>query len=80
MSCVQQDHRLIGFAHQDLGRLGFIASPIVSDVVDEAVFAKLLAAGIEEKDEVVPTSAVELLEAARLSKCLVAQCVARPRP
>jgi hypothetical protein len=50
MSCVAQDHRLLGFSHQDLGQLGFIASPIVTDVVDEAVFEKLRAIGLTEKD------------------------------
>lgn len=50
MSCVQQDHRLLGFSHQDLGQLGFIASPIITDIVDDAVFEKLRAAGLAETD------------------------------
>jgi hypothetical protein len=50
MSCVQQDHRVLGFSHQDLGRLGFIASPMVTDIVDEVLFEKLRAAGLEETD------------------------------
>jgi len=50
MSCVQQDHRLLGFSHQDLDEWGFIASPIITDVVDEAVFEKLRAAGLADTD------------------------------
>jgi hypothetical protein len=50
MSCVTQDHRLLGFSHQDLGQLGFIASPIITDIVDEAIFEKLRAAGLAEFD------------------------------
>jgi hypothetical protein len=50
MSCVQTDHRLLGFNHQDLGQLGFIASPIITDIVDEDVFDRVRAAGLAERD------------------------------
>jgi hypothetical protein len=50
VSVVQADHRLLGFNNVDLGRYGFISSPIISDIVNEDLFAKLRAAGLEDAD------------------------------
>jgi len=38
---VSEDHRLLGFNNMDLGRYGFISSPILTDIVDDELFAKL---------------------------------------
>jgi hypothetical protein len=51
VSVVQADHRLLGFNHQDLGRYGFIASPIISDIVDDELFTNLKAAGLKDDDD-----------------------------
>lgn len=50
VSVVQNDHRLLGFNSVDQGRYGFISSPMVSDIVDEELFAKLIAAGLQDAD------------------------------
>ena len=41
---------MVGFHSRDLGRQGFISSPIISDIVDEDLFAKLIAAGLQDAD------------------------------
>jgi hypothetical protein len=50
VSVVQADHLLLGFNNQDLGRHGFISSPIISDIVDDELFADLKSAGLEDDD------------------------------
>ena len=50
VSVVPNDHRLLGFQSQDQGRQGFISSPMISDIVDEDLFAKLIAAGLKDAD------------------------------
>jgi len=47
---VSQDHRVLGSNSVDLGYRGFIASPLVTDIVDEAMFARLQAEGLESGD------------------------------
>ena len=50
VSVVQPDHKLLGFNSVDVGRLGFINSPLITDIVDEGVFTKLKAVGLEDTD------------------------------
>ncbi len=50
VSVVPNDHRLLGFQSLDQGRYGFISSPMISDIVDEDLFAKLIAAGLKDAD------------------------------
>jgi hypothetical protein len=50
VSVVASDHRLLGFQTADLGARGFISSPLITDIVDEDVFARLLAAGVRDAD------------------------------
>lgn len=50
VSVVPNDHRLLGFNTVDQGRYGFISSPLISDIVDEDLFAKLTAAGLRDAD------------------------------
>jgi len=47
---VSQDHRLLGFNSVDLGYRGFISSPLVTDIVDEAMFLSLQAVGLKNAD------------------------------
>ncbi len=47
---VSHDHRLLGFNTIDYGYRGFIASPLVTDIVDEALFAKLRSLGLRDAD------------------------------
>ena len=42
---VSQDHRVLGVNSVDLGYRGFISSPLVTDIVDEEIFAGLQAEG-----------------------------------
>src|SRR5713101_5318048 len=44
---VPDDHRVLGFSTIDYGYRGFIASPLVTDIVDEPTFAKLRALGLK---------------------------------
>lgn len=50
VSVVQPDHVLLRFNTVDMGHRGFISSPVLSDIVDENVFKRLLSAGLEETD------------------------------
>ena len=50
ISMVQGDHRLLGFSHIDYGQRGFIANPIVTDIVNEELFAHLSVLGLEDGD------------------------------
>ena len=47
---VSQDHRVLGSNSVDLGYRGFIASPLVTDIVDEAMFARLQSEGLKSGD------------------------------
>lgn len=47
---VQDDHRVLGFSTIDYGYRGFIASPLVTDIVDESIFANLKALGLGNAD------------------------------
>jgi hypothetical protein len=47
---VQPDHKLLGFNNVDMGQRGFISSPLITDIVDEDVYARLQAAGLKEID------------------------------
>ncbi len=47
---VSDDHKVLGFNTLDYGYRGFIASPIVTDIVDEAIFAGLRALGLSNGD------------------------------
>src|SRR5712692_6943934 len=47
---VSKDHRLLGFNSVDLGYRGFISSPLITDIVDEAMFLGLQAAGLKSAD------------------------------
>ena len=49
VSVVQPEPKLLGFNHQDLGRYGWISSPIMSDV-DDALVVRLRAAGLAPND------------------------------
>ena len=50
VSVVQPDHKLLGFNSVDMGQRGFISSPLVTDIVDEVVYARLQAVGLTETD------------------------------
>ena len=47
---VSQDHRLWGFNSVDLGYRGFISSPVLTDIVHDAMFLELQAAGLKSAD------------------------------
>ena len=47
---VTNDHRLLGFSNLDYGNRGFISSPIISDIVDEDLYARLHATGLANAD------------------------------
>jgi len=47
---VSEDHKLLGFNSVDLGYRGFISSPLMTDIVDEVMFAELRAAGLKSGD------------------------------
>ncbi len=47
---VSRDHTVLGFNSIDLGYRGFISSPLVTDIVDEAMFARLQAEGLKDGD------------------------------
>jgi predicted nucleic acid-binding protein len=47
---VSEDHKLLGFNIVDLGYHGFVSSPLITDIVDEAMFAALKAAGLKSGD------------------------------
>jgi len=47
---VEKDHRLLGFNHVQDQYGGFITSPMITDVVDEPLFAHLKKAGLKEAD------------------------------
>jgi predicted nucleic acid-binding protein len=47
---VSHDRRLLGFNSVDLGYRGFISSPLITDIVDEAMFSGLQAAGLKSAD------------------------------
>ena len=47
---VSGDHKLLGFNSVDLGYRGFISSPLITDIVDEAMFAELRAVGLKSGD------------------------------
>lgn len=49
INVVSNDHKVLDFSTQADQYRGFIASPIVTDVIDQAVFCKLL--GLRLKDE-----------------------------
>jgi len=50
MAVVPKDHKLLGFNNVDLGYRGFISSPLVTDIVDEATFASLQGMGLKAGD------------------------------
>jgi hypothetical protein len=50
VSMVQGDHRVLGFQNIDYGHLGFISYPPVTDIVNDALFATLLALGLKDAD------------------------------
>jgi predicted nucleic acid-binding protein len=47
---VSQDHRLLGFNSVDLGHYGFITSPLITDIVDETMYADLQTKGLKSAD------------------------------
>jgi predicted nucleic acid-binding protein len=47
---VSEDHRVLGSNSVDLGYRGFITSPRVTDILDEGMFARLQAEGLEIGD------------------------------
>jgi len=47
---VSHDHRLLGFNSVDLGYLGFISSPLITDIVDDDMFRWLQTAGLKTAD------------------------------
>ena len=47
---VSHDHRVLGFNTIDYGHGGFIASPLVTDIVDEALFATLRKLSLKDAD------------------------------
>jgi hypothetical protein len=55
---VQENSRLLGFNAQDLGRYGFISSPLMSDVLDPTIFAQLTAFGFKKSDSIHFVNAV----------------------
>lgn len=48
---VKSDHVVVGFHSQNLGHLGYITCPLVSDVVDESMFTALTALGFKKEGE-----------------------------
>ena len=50
VSAVQADHRVIGFENLNGDSGTIAANPIVSDVVDESIFADLTALGLQSAD------------------------------
>jgi len=50
LDVVAHDHRVLGFNTIDLGYRGFIASPLVTDVTDDATFAHLRGIGLKQSD------------------------------
>ena len=50
VAAIQDDHQVVGFAvaQDELG--GYIASPLVTDITDEALFADLKALGLKDAD------------------------------
>jgi predicted nucleic acid-binding protein len=50
VSVVQADHRVVGFSQLEDQYGGFFASPLVSDVVDQALYDALTAAGLASAD------------------------------
>jgi hypothetical protein len=52
ISIVKNDHRLLGFNSQDLGRYGFISYPLISDIVDEELFAQLKVIRLKDDHDV----------------------------
>jgi hypothetical protein len=55
---VQESGKLLGYNIQDLGHYGFISSPLISDVVDPAIFAQLAAFGVKKSDTIHFVNAV----------------------
>ena len=47
---VSADHKILGFNSIDLGYRGFISSPLLTDIVDEAMFLNLQAYGLKAAD------------------------------
>ena len=47
---VSGDHKLLGFRSVDLGYRGFISSPLITAIVDEAMFAELKTVGLKSGD------------------------------
>jgi predicted nucleic acid-binding protein len=47
---IQDDHRVLGFSNQSDQYGGFIAYPLISDIVDEALFADLKKGGLKDPD------------------------------
>ncbi len=47
---VVHDHKVLGFNSVDLGYRGFISSPLVTDIVDDAMFGRLQTAGLKSAD------------------------------
>jgi len=59
VSMVQSDHKLLGFNSIDYGRRGFISYPLISDVVNDDLLARLKAASVEHDDAMHVMYAVE---------------------
>jgi hypothetical protein len=59
VSMVQADHRLLGFNNIDYGQLGFISNPIITDIVNDTLFAQLGVAGLKDADAKHVMHAVE---------------------
>ncbi len=55
---VQESSKLLGFNMQDLGRYGFISSPLMSDVLDAAIFGQLAAFRFKRSDSIHFVNAV----------------------
>jgi hypothetical protein len=55
---VQNNERLLGFQAQDMGRRGFISSPLMSDVQDDALCQELEQRGLDRADAQHITQAV----------------------
>ena len=49
---VQESSKLRGFNIQDLGRYGFMSSPLLSEVLDPAMLAQLATLGFERSDSI----------------------------
>jgi predicted nucleic acid-binding protein len=47
---VSEDHKVLGFNSVDLGFRGVISSPLLTDIVDEAMFLKLQTLGLKGAD------------------------------